>query len=112
MRDIAPIWKGCYTLLKAFNSRTGKVEVTVAEDLLFDVDILDAGQSMKAAGNALKYRGQQPSKETIDPWTDLLNQSVAFTVTQKATGVKAEGKFITDVIDGDNLPPRRTALQG
>ena len=112
LRDIAPIWKGCYTLLKAFNSRTGKVEVTVAEDLLFDVDILDAGQSMKAAGNALKYRGQQPSKETIDPWTDLLNQSVAFTVTQKATGVKAEGKFITDVIDGDNLPSVALRFKG
>lgn len=112
LRDIAPIWKGCYTLLKAFNSRTDKIELTLADDLLFDIDILDAGQCLKAAGNALKYRGQQPSKETMDPWTDLLNQSVAFTVTQKTTGVKAEGKFITDVIDGDNLPSIALRFKG
>lgn len=104
IRDIAPIWKGCYTLLKAFNSRTSKVEVTMLSDLLFDIDILDAGQSFKAAANILKYRHQQPSKETIDPWTDMLNKSVTFTMTQQSTNVKAECKFITSVIDGDNLP--------
>ena len=104
LRDIAPIWKGCYTLLKAFNSRTDKMELTVLDDLVFDIDVLDVGKSLKAAGNALKYRGQQPSKETMDPWTEMLNQSVAFSVTQKSTGVKGEGKFITSVIDGDNLP--------
>ena len=112
LRDIAPIWKGCYTLLKAFNSRTDKVEMTVSDDLLFDIDILDAGQCLKAAGNALKYRGQQPSKETIDPWTDMLNKSVSYTVTQKSTGVKAEGKFITSVIDGDNLPSVALRFKG
>lgn len=112
LRDIAPIWKGCYTLLKAFNSRTDKIELTVTDELLFDIDILDAGQCLKAAANALKYRKQQPSKETIDPWTDMLNQSVTFTVTQKSTGVKAEGKFITSVIDGDNLPSVALRFKG
>ena len=112
LRDIAPIWKGCYTLLKAFNSRTDKLELTVIDDLLFDIDVLDAGKCLKAAGNALKYRGQKSSKETIDPWTDMLNQSVAFTVTQKSTGVKAEGKFITSVIDGDNLPSVALRFKG
>jgi len=80
------------------------MELTVLDDLVFDIDVLDVGKSLKAAGNALKYRGQQPSKETMDPWTEMLNQSVAFSVTQKSTGVKGEGKFITSVIDGDNLP--------
>ena len=112
LRDIAPIWKGCYTLLKAFNSRTDKIELTVTDELVFDIDILDAGQCLKAAGNALKYRKQQPSKETIDPWTDMLNQSLTFTVTQKSTGVKAEGKFITSVIDGDNLPSVALRFKG
>ena len=112
LRDIAPIWKGCYTLLKAFNSRTDKLELTVIDDLLFDIDVLDAGQCFKAAGNALKYRRQQPSKETMDPWTDLLNKSVTFNVTQKSTGVKAEGKFITSVIDGDNLPSVALRFKG
>ena len=112
LRDIAPIWKGCYTLLKAFNSRTDKIELTVYEDLLFDIDILDAGKCLKAAANALKYRKQQPSKETMDPWTNMLNEAVAFTVTQKSTGVKAEGKFITDVIDGDNLPSVAVRFKG
>ena len=112
LRDIAPLWKGCYTLLKAFNSRTDKIELTVYEDLLFDIDILDAGKCLKAAANALKYRKQQPSKETMDPWTNMLNEAVAFTVTQKSTGVKAEGKFITDVIDGDNLPSVAVRFKG
>ena len=112
LRDIAPIWKGCYTLLKAFNSRTDKLELTVIDDLLFNIDVLDAGQCFKAAGNALKYRRQQPSKETMDPWTDLLNKSVTFNVTQKSTGVKAEGKFITSVIDGDNLPSVALRFKG
>ena len=112
LRDIAPIWKGCYTLLKAFNSRTDKIELTVTDELVFDIDILDAGQCLKAAGNALKYRKQQHSKETIDPWTDMLNQSLTFTVTQKSTGVKAEGKFITSVIDGDNLPSVALRFKG
>ena len=112
LRDIAPIWKGCYTLLKAFNSRTDKVELTVIDDLLFDFDVLDAGKCLKAAGNALKYRHQQPSKETMDPWTDMLNESVTFNVTQKSTGVKAEGKFVTSVIDGDNLPSIALRFKG
>ena len=112
LRDIAPLWKGCYTLLKAFNSRTDKIELTLVDDLLADIDVLDAGKCLKAAGNALKYRHQQPSKETIDPWTDMLNQSVAFTLTQKSTGVKAEGKFVTSVIDGDNLPSIALRFKG
>ena len=112
LRDIAPLWKGCYTLLKAFNSRTDKIELTVAEDLLFDINILDAGKCLKAAANTLKYRKQQPSKEVIDPWTDMLNEAVAFTVTQKSTGVKADCKFITDVIDGDNLPSIAVRFKG
>jgi hypothetical protein len=112
LRDIAPIWKGCYTLLKAFNSRTDKIELTVTDDLLFDIDILDVGQCLKAVGNAMKYRKQQPLKETMDPWTDLLNQSVTFNVTQKSTGVKAEGKFITSVIAGNSLPSVALRFKG
>ena len=112
LRDIAPLWKGCYTLLKAFNSRTDKIELTVAEDLVFDIDILDAGKCLKAAANALKYRKQQPSKEVMDPWTNMLNESVSYTVTQKSTGVKADCKFITDVIDGDNLPSIAVRFKG
>ena len=112
LRDIAPIWKGCYTLLKAFNSRTDKIEMTMMGDLLFDIDVLDAGQCLRASGYALKLRKQKPSKETMDQWTDLLNKSCTFTVTQKSTGVKAEGKFITDVIDGDNMPSVALRFKG
>ena len=112
LRDIAPLWKGAYTLLKAFNSRTDKIELTLTDNLVFNIDVLDAGQCLKATANALKYRYQQPSKETIDPWTDMLNHSVAFTVTQKSTGVKAEGKFITSFFDGDYLPSVALRFKG
>ena len=110
LRDIAPLWKGCYTLLKAFNSRTGTAEMTVTEDLLFDIKVLDIGNCFKAIGYAMKNRRQQP--EVIDPWTDMLNQSVTFTVTQKSTGVKAEGKFITSNIADVNLPSLALRFKG
>jgi hypothetical protein len=99
-------------LLKAVNSRTDKIELVLAEDLIFDIDILDAGKCLKAAANTLKYRKQKPSKETIDPWTNMLNESVSFTVTQKSTCVKADCKFITDVIDGDNIPSIAVRFKG
>ena len=112
LRDIAPMGKGLYTLLKAFNSRTAKAEVTVMNELLFDIDILDVGKGIKAAGNALKYRHQNVPKETIDPWTDMLNESLTYTVTQKTTGVKAEGKFLTSLIAGRNLPSFALRFKG
>ena len=104
LRDITPMCKGLYTLLKAFNSRTAKAEVTVMNDLLFDIDLLDVAQCIKAAGNALKLRKENVPAETIEPWTELLNKSLNWTVTQKATGVKADGKFITSLFAGHNLP--------
>lgn len=104
LRDIAPMGKGLYTLLKAFNSRTAKAEVTVMNELQFDIDIQDVGKCIKAVGYALKYRKQNVPKETIDPWTDMLNESLTWNVTQKTTGVKAEGKFITSLFAGHNLP--------
>ena len=48
----------------------------------------------------------------MDPLTDMLNESVTFNVTQKSTGVKAEGKFVTSVIDGDNLPSIALRFKG
>jgi len=42
----------------------------------------------------------------------MLNKSLTYTVTQKSTGVKAEGKFITSVIDGDNLPSIALRFKG
>ena len=48
----------------------------------------------------------------MDPWTDMLNQSLTFAVTQKSSDVKAEGKFITSVIDGDNLPSLALRFKG
>ena len=112
LRDIAPIWKGAYTLLKAFNSRTGQIEMNVLEDIQADVDVLDIGNCFKAIGYAMKNRRELPVSETIDPWTDLLNQSATFTVTQLSTGVKAEGKFITSTIGGVNLPSPALRFKG
>ena len=34
----------------------------------------------------------------------MLNESLTWNVTQKTTGVKAEGKFITSLFAGHNLP--------
>ena len=112
LRDIAPIWKGAYTLLKAFNSRTGQIEMNVLGDIQVDVDVLDIGNCFKAIGNAMKNRREQPVSETIDPWTDLLNQSATFTVAQLSTGVKAEGKFLTSTIGGVSLPSPALRFKG
>ena len=112
LRDIAPMGKGLYTLLKAFNSRTATAQITVLDELLFDISVHDVGQCIKAAGYALKYRKQDVPKETIDPWTDLLNKSLTYSVTQKKTGVTAEGKFVTSLFAGHNLPTFALRFQG
>ena len=110
--SIAPTWKGGYTLLQTFNCRSHKVELTLTDDLLFDIDIHDVGQCLRVAANVMKYRKQQPSKETIAPWTETLNKAATFTMIQKSTGIKAECKFVTSLFDGDYLPSVALRFEG
>ena len=112
LENISPMWKGAYSLLQVFNSRSNKIELTLTDDLLFDIDVLDVGQCLKAAANVQKYRKQQPSKETIEPWTATLNKSVSFNMIQKSTGIKAEAKFVTSLFDGDHLPSVALRFKG
>lgn len=104
LREQGPLFAGFYEVLSAFNSRGGNAMLTVMDDLVFDVNVKDIAQAAVALGSAIKYHDQQPDKSIIDPMTAQLNQCIAFTVTQKSTGVKADGMLITSDIKGSYQP--------
>ena len=93
-----------YEVLKKFNSRSGKAQLTVMEDLVFDIDVKDIALAASALGSALKLRDSKPAKADIDPFSEQLNKAFTFTVEQRSTGVKAEGKIVTAEFDGLNKP--------
>lgn len=93
-----------YEVLKTFNSRSGKAQLTVMQDLEFNLDVKDIAQAASAIGTAVSLRNSQPTKADIDPLTELLNQALTYTVTQRSTGKTAEGKFVTAEIEGVYQP--------
>jgi hypothetical protein len=104
LREKGAAFAGFYEILKMFNSRSGKAQLTVMEDLNFNLDVKDIAQAVSAIGSAVNLRDSQPTKADIDPLTDQLNKAVTFTVKQRSTGKTAEGKFVTAEIKGINQP--------
>jgi hypothetical protein len=93
-----------YEVLKMFNSRSGKAQLTVMQDLEFNLDVKDIAQAVSAIGSAVSLRDSQPTKADIDPLTEQLNKALTFTVKQRSTGKNAEGKFVTAQIEGVYQP--------
>lgn len=93
-----------YEVLKMFNSRSGKAQLTVMQDLEFNLDVKDIAQAVSAIGSAVNLRDSQPTKADIDPLTEQLNKALTFTVKQRSTGKNAEGKFVTAQIEGVYQP--------
>ena len=104
MREKGTAYAAFYKVLKTFNSRSGKAQLTVMEDLEFDIDVKDIAQAASAIGAAVSLRSSQPTKADIDPMTEQLNQALTYTVTQRSTGKTAEGKFVTAEIEGIYQP--------
>lgn len=104
MREKGTAYAAFYEVLKTFNSRSGKAQLTVMEDLEFDIDVKDIAQAASAIGAAVSLRSSQPTKADIDPMTEQLNQALTYTVKQRSTGKTAEGTFVTAEIEGINQP--------
>jgi hypothetical protein len=99
MREKGAAFNAFYEVLKTFNSRSGKAQLTVMQDLEFNLDVKDIAQAVSAIGSAVSLRNSQPTKADIDPLTEQLNKALTFTVKQRSTGKNAEGKFVTAQIE-------------
>ena len=104
MREMGTAFAAFYEVLKTFNSRSGKAQLTVMEDLEFNIDVKDIAQAASAIGGAVSLRNSEPTKADIDPMTEQLNQALTYTVKQRSTGKTAEGKFVTAEIEGIYQP--------
>lgn len=104
LREKGAAYAAFYEVLKMFNSRSGKAQLRVMEDLGFNMDVKDIAKAASAIGSAIKLRDSQPSKADIDPLTEQLNEALTFTTDQRSTKVSAEGKFVTANIDGIYQP--------
>jgi hypothetical protein len=104
LREKGAAYAAFYEVLNMFNSRSGKAQLTVMQDLDFNLDVKDIAQAVSAIGSAVNLRDSQPTKADIDPLTEQLNEALTFTVMQSSTNKTAEGKFVTAEIDGIYQP--------
>lgn len=112
MREKGAAFNAFYEVLKTFNSRSGKAQLTVMQDLEFNLDVKDIAQAVSAIGSAVSLRNSQPTKADIDPLTELLNNALTYTVRQRSTGKTAEGKFVTAEIEGIYQPTLALRFDG
>lgn len=112
MREKGAAFNAFYEVLKTFNSRSGKAQLTVMQDLEFNLDVKDIAQAVSAIGSAVSLRNGQPTKADIDPLTELLNNALTYTVRQRSTGKTAEGKFVTAEIEGIYQPTLALRFDG
>ena len=104
LREQGAAYSAFYEVLKTFNSRSGKALLDVMEDLEFDIDVKDIAKAAMAMGNAVKLRDSQPTKADIDPLSEQIDGALSFTVKQESTGITAEGKIVTALIEGIYQP--------
>ena len=112
LREKGPVFAAFYELLSVFNSRSGKAQLIVMEDLEFNIEVTDIAKAALAIGNARQYKGQQPAKDVIDPLTDDLNNALSFTVKQRSTNITAEGLLMTAEINGRYKPALALRFEG
>lgn len=112
LREKGPFFAAFYEVLSMFNSRSGKAQLVVMEDLEFNIEVNDIAKAALAIGNARQYQGQQPAKEVIDPLTNDLNDALSFTVKQRSTNTTAEGILMTAEINGRYKPALALRFEG
>lgn len=112
LREKGSFYAGFYEVLRMFNSRSGKAQLTVMEDLVFDVDVKDIAVAAGALGTAIQLRRSHPAKADIDPLSEQLDKALSFTVAQRSTGVTAEGKIVTANIEGVFQPALALRFNG
>jgi len=98
MRDMGPFFSGAYDILKALRGKSiDNVVITMNDNMVINGQVNDIAKSLLALGNVRKLYGTQPGMETIDKYTQELNNHVYFTVSQKNTGITAQGTLLTAI---------------
>ena len=69
--------------------------ITFGGELVFKGNCSDVAKSLLALGNLYKLWNTNPTFNTVDTYTQQLNQYLPFTVTQNSTNITAQGKFVT-----------------
>jgi len=69
--------------------------ITFGGELVFKGNCSDVPKSLLALGNLYKLWNTNPTFNTVDTYTQQLNQYLPFTVTQNSTNITAQSKFVT-----------------
>ena len=103
LREMGPFFAASYEVLKALRGKSvDNVIVSINDNMVIDGKIDDIAKSLLALGNIRKLQGTQPSLEAVDKYTQELNSLVHFEVSQKNTGINAQGKLVTGLRDKQN----------
>ena len=113
MRQDGDAFAAFYEVLSFFNNRSGSGQLTLMSDLEFNVEVKDFAKMASAFGKSIKLRREgTPTKADMDPLVDEMNESVTFTVLQKSTGISAECKLMTAIINDRNTPALSLRFKG
>ncbi len=108
LREMGPFFSTSYELLKALKGKSvDQVIITLNDNMVIEGQVDDIAKSLLALGNVRKLTGTQPGMEAIDQYTQELNKYIRFTVSQKNTGITAQGTLLTaqkDFMEGEYQP--------
>lgn len=116
LREMGPFFSAAYDVLKALQGKSiDNVQITVNDNMVIAGKVDNIAKSLIALGNVRKLHGTKPGKEVVDQYTQQLNGLVHFTVSQKNTGINANGTLVTaqkDMQDGEYQPAVALQFEG
>jgi hypothetical protein len=116
MREMGPFFSGAYDMLKALKGKSvDNVVIAINDNLVIGGKVDDIAKALLALGNVRKLHGTKPGKEVVDQYTQQLNAVVHFVVSQKNTGVYANGSLVTvqkEQRDGEYQPAVALQFEG
>ena len=98
LKDMGPIFSTCYGILRGLKGKTVKeFHITFGDELVFKGSCSDVAKTLLAMGNLYKLWNTEtnPSFNSVDTYTQQLNQYLPFTVTQKSTNITDQAKMVT-----------------
>jgi len=103
-------------MLKALKGKSvDNVVIAINDNLVIGGKVDDIAKALLALGNVRKLHGTKPGKEVVDQYTQQLNAVVHFMVSQKNTGVYANGSLVTvqkEQRDGEYQPAVALQFEG
>ena len=113
LRSMGSFYATAYELLKALNGRSiDDLSLTINDNIVVNCKVNDVAEALKALGNLHLQHDIRGSKEAVDVYTQQLNGALEFTVSQKNTGITAEGSLITIMKEGEYQPAVALRFEG